>query len=69
MRGERAVIGQKLATVGITLNKAIVKTISEQIILSFSIDAKGKDTLKSTYLKEVTKLFTNDVKTLGVSNL
>ncbi|MDG2147231.1 MAG: zinc-dependent metalloprotease, partial [Flavobacteriaceae bacterium] len=64
----RIVSYQNVAADSLPIYEAVVNSNFEPIISSFSIEAKGKDTLKPTYLIDVTKLFTNDVKTLGVSN-
>ena len=64
----RIVSYQNVAADSLPIYEAVVNSNFEPIISSFSIEAKGKDTLKPSYLIDVTKLFTNDVKTLGVSN-
>jgi hypothetical protein len=64
----RIVSYQNVAADSLPIYEAVVNSNFEPIISSFSIEAKGKDTLKPSYLIDVTKLFTNDVKTLGISN-
>tara|TARA_X000001036_G_scaffold195805_1_gene184573 strand:- start:118 stop:2568 length:2451 start_codon:yes stop_codon:yes gene_type:complete len=64
----RIVSYQNVAADSLPIYEAVINSNFEPIIASFSIEAKGKDTLKPSYLIDVTKLFTNDVKTLGISN-
>ena len=64
----RIVSYQNVAADSLPIYEAVINSNFEPIIASFSIEAKGKDTLNLSYLIDVTKLFTNDVKTLGISN-
>ena len=64
----RIVSYQNVAADSLPIYEAVINSNFEPIIASFSIEAKGKDTLNPSYLIDVTKLFTNDVKTLGISN-
>ena len=64
----RIVSYENVAADSLPIHEAVNNSNFEPIIASFTIEAKGKDSLKPSTLIEVTKLFTNDVKTLGVSN-
>lgn len=64
----RIVSYENVAADSLPIHEAVNNSNFEPIIASFAIAAKGKDSLKPSSLIEVTKLFTNDVKTLGISN-
>jgi hypothetical protein len=64
----RIVSYENVAADSLPIHEAVNNSNFEPIIASFAIEAKGKDSLKPSSLIEVTKLFTNDVKTLGISN-
>lgn len=64
----RIVSYENVAADSLPIHEAVNNSNFEPIIASFAIEAKGKDSLKPNSLIEVTKLFTNDVKTLGISN-
>lgn len=64
----RIVSYENVAADSLPIHEAVNNSNFEPIIASFAIEAKGKDSLKPSTLIEVTKLFTNDVKTLGISN-
>ena len=64
----RIVSYENVAADSLPIHEAVNNSNFEPIIVSFAIEAKGKDSLKPSSLIEVTKLFTNDVKTLGISN-
>ena len=57
-----------VAADSLPIHEAVNNSNFEPIVASFAIAAKGKDSLKPSSLIDVTKLFTNDVKTLGISN-
>ena len=64
----RIVSYENVAADSLPIHEAVNNSNFEPIVASFAIAAKGKDSLKPSSLIEVTKLFTNDVKTLGISN-
>ncbi|MEL0274349.1 MAG: zinc-dependent metalloprotease [Flavobacteriaceae bacterium] len=64
----RIVSYENVAADSLPIHEAVNNSNFEPIVASFPIAAKGKDSLKPSSLIEVTKLFTNDVKTLGISN-
>ena len=64
----RIVSYENVAADSLPIYEAVNNSNFEPIIASFAIAAKGKDSLKPSSLIDVTKLFTNDVKTLGISN-
>ena len=64
----RIVSYQNVAADSLPIYEAVKNSNFEPIIASFPIAAKGQDSLVPTALIEVTKLFTNDVKTLGISS-
>lgn len=64
----RIVSYENVAADSLPIHEAVNNSNFEPIIASFAVAAKGKDSLKPSSLIEVTKLFTNDVKTLGISN-
>ena len=64
----RIVSYENVAADSLPIHEAVNNSNFEPIVASFAIAAKGKDSLKPSSLIDVTKLFTNDVKTLGISN-
>ena len=60
----RIVSYQNVAADSLPIYEAVKNSNFEPIIASFPIAAKGEDSLVPTALIEVTKLFTDDVKTL-----
>ena len=64
----RIVSYQNVAADSLPVYEAVSNSNFEPIIATFSIEAKGKDSLQPSSLIEVTDLFTNDVETLGISN-
>ncbi len=59
---------QNVAADSLPVFEAVANSNFEPIIYSFPIEVKGKDSLHPSSVVEVTKLFTNDVKTLGLSS-
>ena len=59
---------QNVAADSLPVFEAVANSNFEPIIFSFPIEVKGKDSLHPSSVVEVTKLFTNDVKTLGLSS-
>jgi len=64
----RIVSYQNVAADSLPVFEAVANSNFEPIIFSFPIEVKGKDSLHPSSVVEVTKLFTNDVKTLGLSS-
>ncbi len=64
----RIVSYQNVAADSLPVFEAVANSNFEPIIYSFPIEVKGKDSLHPSSVVEVTKLFTNDVKTLGLSS-
>lgn len=64
----RMVSYENVAADSLPIHEAVNNSNFEPIIYSFEIATKGKDSLNPSSLIEVTKLFTEDVKTLGISN-
>lgn len=64
----RMVSYENVAADSLPIHEAVNNSNFEPIIYSFKIATKGKDSLNPSSLIEVTKLFTEDVKTLGISN-
>lgn len=64
----RIVSYQNVAADSLPVFEAVANSNFEPIIYSFPIEVKGKDSLRPSSVVEVTKLFTNDVKTLGLSS-
>ena len=64
----RIVSYENVAADSLPIHEAVENSNFEPIIASFKIEAKGQDSLQPSSLIEVTKLFTNDVKTLGISS-
>ena len=64
----RMVSYENVAADSLSIHEAVNNSNFEPIIYSFEIATKGKDSLNPSSLIEVTKLFTEDVKTLGISN-
>jgi hypothetical protein len=64
----RIVSYQNVAADSLPIYEAVTNSNFEPIIASFNIAAKGKDSLNPSSLIEVTSLFKDDVKTLGISN-
>jgi len=59
---------QNVAEDSLPIHEAVINSNFEPIIASFAIASKGKDSLSPSSLIEVTSLFKDDVKTLGISN-
>jgi len=59
---------QNVAEDSLPIHEAVINSNFEPIIASFAIASKGKDSLNPSSLIEVTSLFKDDVKTLGISN-
>ena len=64
----RIVSYENVAADSLPIHEAVENSNFEPIIASFKIESNGKDSLHPSSLIDVTKLFTNDVKTLGVSS-
>lgn len=64
----RIVSYENVAADSLPIQEAVANSNFEPIIATFAIETQGKDSLNPTSLIDVTKLFTNDVKTLGISN-
>jgi hypothetical protein len=64
----RLVSYENVAADSLPIYEAVENSNFEPIIASFPIAAKGKDTTAASSLIEVTSLFTDDVKTLGISS-
>lgn len=64
----RIVSYENVAADSLPIHEAVENSNFEPIIASFKIESKGKDSLHPSSLIDVTKLFTNDVKTLGISS-
>ncbi|MDG2492798.1 MAG: zinc-dependent metalloprotease [Flavobacteriaceae bacterium] len=58
---------ENVASDSLPVFEAVVNSNFEPIIASFNIETNGKDSLNPSSLINVTKLFTDDVKTLGIS--
>jgi hypothetical protein len=58
---------ENVASDSLPVFEAVVNSNFEPIIASFKIETNGKDSLNPSSLINVTKLFTDDVKTLGIS--
>jgi len=64
----RLVSYENVAADSLPIYEAVENSNFEPIIASFPIAAKGKDTNAASSLIKVTSLFTDDVKTLGISS-
>ena len=64
----RTVSYENVAADSLPIHEAVQNSNFEPIIYRFEIAAKGKDSLHPSALIDVTKLFTDDVKTLGISS-
>ncbi|MGB1448808.1 MAG: zinc-dependent metalloprotease [Flavobacteriaceae bacterium] len=64
----RIVSYENVAADSLPIHEAVTNSNFEPIIARFDIATKGKDSLQPSSIIDVTKLFTNDVKTLGISN-
>ena len=63
----RIVSYENVAADSLPIHEAVQNSNFEPIIAAFPIVVKGKDCLQPSELIEVTKLFKDDVKTLGIS--
>jgi len=64
----RVVSYENVAKDSLPIFEAVQNSNFEPILASFPIAVKGQDSTAPTAVIEVTKLFTNDVKTLGISS-
>ena len=64
----RIVSYENVAADSLPIHEAVENSNFEPIIASFPIAANGGDSLSPTALIDVTKLFKDDVKTLGISS-
>lgn len=64
----RIVSYENVASDSLPIFEAVANSNFEPIIASFKIETKGNDSLNPSSLIDVTKLFTDDVKTLGISS-
>ena len=64
----RSISYENVAADSLPIHEAVVNSNFEPIIEAFPIEIRGKDTLNPTSVIEVTKLFTEDIKSFGIAN-